>query len=161
MATDFRNPEVMERPVQISFPQKTLWLYEKRMVWVASLETICSLLSPLILSCSLHFNHMPSLGWFGVFLHWGGVYVSVLVLFWTDCYFTLTHVKPYKFNLKSVLQVSWTCSESSITVGQLTELKGNLSQAGIKPTTSVEMLHLRPHPISSLLTTLSSAPYLP
>lgn len=158
MATDFRNPEVMERPVQISFPQKTLWLFEKWMLWVASLETICSLLSPLNLSCSLHFNHMPSLGWFGVFCIEGGVYVS---LFWTECYFTLTHVQPYKFNLKSVLQVSWTCSESSITVGQLTELKGNLFQAGIKPSTYVEMLHLRPYPIRSLLTTLSSAPYLP
>lgn len=160
MTTDFRNPEAIERPVQIIFPQKFLWLYEKSMLWVASLEAICPLLSPLEVSFSLHFNHMSSLGWFR-FLHWGCVCVFVLFLFWTECYFTLTHVKPYKFDLKTVLQVSWTCSESSITVGQLTELKENLSQAGTKPTTYVEMSHLRTYPIRYLLTALSYAPYLP
>lgn len=63
----------MERPEQISFPHKTPWLYGKLMLWVALLENSCSLLSPLSLPFSIHFNHMSSLGWFGflLFLHWG------------------------------------------------------------------------------------------
>lgn len=141
-----QNPEAMERPAQIFF-QKPLWLYEKSELWVALLQTINYLLSRLnlfflpflLITCQV----WSGLVWvcFGFFF---SVWVCVLVLFWTECYFT-----------------SWTCSDSSVTVGWLTELKGNLSQAWTKSTTYMEMLHFKTYPIRSLSSTLSSAPYFP